>query len=178
MTFPQTDSKTLGYDREAVDAFLERARNAFQGTDESVTSADVRVVAFPLTKGGYVTDDVDTAVERLEDSFADRERDARIASIGQEAWDSEARESAQEILNRIGRPRGKRFRRGNFFAYGYNTKDVDEFTDRVLAFFIAGDELSRADVRNATFRPQLRGYAEPHVDALLDELVRVMLAVR
>jgi DivIVA domain-containing protein len=53
-----------------------------------------------------------------------------------------------------------------------------EFTDRVLSFFTAGDELSRADVRNATFRPQLLGYSEPHVDALLDELVRVMLAVR
>lgn len=178
MTFPLTDAKTLGYKPEDVDAFLERAREAFQGTDQSLTSSDLRTVSFPLTKGGYATAEVDTALERLEDTFADRERDARIAAVGQDAWNADARESAQEILNRIGRPRGRRFRRGNPFAYGYNTSDVDEFTDRVLSFFTAGEPLSRADVRGATFRPQLRGYDESQVDSLLDELVRVMLAVR
>jgi DivIVA domain-containing protein len=178
VTFPLTDAKTLGYDPEAVDSFLERAREAFQGTEQALTNADLRAAAFPLKKGGYVTSEIDTAIERLEDTFADRERDERIAAVGQDAWNAQARESAQDILNRIGRPRGRRFRRSNLFTYGYNTTEVDEFTDQVLSFFTAGEPLSRADVRNVTFRPQLRGYAEPQVDALLDELVRVMLAVR
>jgi DivIVA domain-containing protein len=178
VTFPLTDAKTLGYDPEAVDSFLERAREAFQGSDQSLTSTDLRAAAFPLKKGGYATTDVDTAVERLEDSFAERERDARIAEVGQDTWNAEARESAQDIVNRTGRPRGRRFRRGSLFSYGYNTTDVDEFTDRILSYFTAGEPLSRADVRNVTFRPQLRGYAESQVDAVLDELVRVMLAVR
>jgi len=178
VTFPLTDAKTLGYDPEAVDSFLERARVAFEGSDSSMTSSDVRSVAFAMKKGGYVTTDVDTAVERLEDSFADRERDVRVADVGQDAWNAEARESAQDIVNRTGRPRGRRFRRGSLFTYGYNTTDVDEFTDRILSYFTAGEPLTRADVRNVTFRPQLRGYSEPQVDAVLDELVRVMLAVR
>jgi DivIVA domain-containing protein len=178
VTFPLTDAKTLGYDPEAVDSFLERAREAFQGPEEALTSSDLREVAFPLKKGGYVTAEIDTAIERLEDTFADRERDARIAAVGQDAWNAQARESAQDILNRIGRPRGRRFRRSNIFTYGYNSSEVDEFTDLVLSFFTAGEPLSRADVRNVTFRPQLRGYDESQVDALLDELVRVMLAVR
>jgi DivIVA domain-containing protein len=178
VTFPLTDAKTLGYEPEAVDSFLERAREAFQGSDSSLTSADVRNAAFPLTKAGYDTTEVDTAIDRLEDSFADRERDARVAEIGQDAWNAEARESAQDIVNRAGRPRGRRFRRGSLFTYGYNTADVDEFADRILSYFTAGEPLTRADVRNVTFRPQLRGYSEPQVDAVLDELVRVMLAVR
>jgi DivIVA domain-containing protein len=178
VTFPLTDAKTLGYDPEAVDSFLERAREAFQGSDPSLTSSDLRAAGFPLKKGGYVTTDVDTAVERLEDSFAERERDARISDVGQDTWNAEARESAQGIVNRTGRPRGRRFSRGSLFSYGYNTTDVDEFTDRILSYFTAGEPLSRADVRNITFRPQLRGYAESQVDAVLDELVRVMLAVR
>ena len=178
MTFPLADSKTLGYDRSVVDAFLDRARQAFQGTDASLTSSDIRSAAFPLVKGGYMAAEVDSAVERLEDTFAEREREARIAEIGIDQWNAEARELAQEILNRIGRAKGRRFRRSAFISYGYSVADVDAFAERVHNFFTAGEPLSRSEVRTVTFRPQLRGYDESQVDFLLDELVRVMLAVR
>lgn len=178
MTFPLADAKTLGYDQAAVDAFLDRARQAFQGVDLSLTSADIRSAAFPLVKGGYVPSDVDAAVERLEDTFAEREREARINEIGLDNWNAEARELAQEILNRIGRAKGRRFRRTGFFSYGYSIADVDAFADRVHDFFTAGAHLSRSEVREITFRPQLRGYDESQVDVVLDELIRVMLAVR
>jgi DivIVA domain-containing protein len=178
VTFPLADPKSLGYDQAIVDAFLDRARQAFQGTDTSLTSADLRSVAFPLVKGGYTPADVDSAVERLEDTFAERERDARIAEVGIDAWNAEARELAQEILNRIGRAKGRRFRRAGLVSYGYNVADVDAFADRVHDFFTAGAHLSRSEVRATVFRPQLRGYDESQVDFLLDELVRVMLAVR
>lgn len=178
MTFPLADPKSLGYDQAAVDAFLERARQAFQGTDTSLTSADLRSAAFPLVKGGYATAEVDSAVDRLEDTFAERERDARVQEIGIDRWNAEARELAQEILNRIARAKGRRFRRAGVFAYGYSVADVDAFTDRVHDFFTAGAPLSRSEARSIVFRPQLRGYDESQVDFLLDELVRVMLAVR
>ena len=178
MTFPLADPKSLGYETAAVDAFLDRARAAFQGTDGSLTSADLRSAAFPLVKGGYLPSEVDVAVDRLEDTFAERERDARVAEVGVDAWNAEARELAQEILNRIARAKGRRFRRSGLFGYGYNVADVDAFTDRVHDFFTAGAHLSRSEVRATVFRPQLRGYDESQVDFLLDELVRVMLAVR
>lgn len=178
MTFPLADPKQLGYDQSAVDVFLDRARQAFQGTDTSLTSADLRTVVFPLVKGGYVPAEVDSAVERLEDTFAEREREARVREVGIDQWNAEARELAQEILNRVGRARRRRFRRSGPFAYGYNVDDVDAFADRIHDFFTAGAQLSRSEVRSIVFRPQLRGYDESQVDFLLDELVRVMLAVR
>ena len=157
---------------------LDRAREAFQGNDTSLTSADLRSAAFPMVKGGYETSEVDAAVDRLEDTFAERERDARIAEIGLDVWNAEARELAQEILNRIGRAKGRRFRRANLFTYGYNVVEVDAFANRIHDFFTAGEHLSRSEVRAIVFRPQLGGYDESQVDFLLDELVRVMLAVR
>lgn len=178
MTFPLADSKSLGYDQSAVDAFLDRARQAFQGTDTSLTSSDLRAAAFPLVKGGYLPTEVDSAVDRLEDTFADREREVQIAQIGLDRWNAEARESAQEILNRIGRAAKRRFRRSGLLSYGYSVADVDAFADRIHDFFTAGAHLSRSEVRSIVFRPQLRGYDESQVDFLLDELVRVMLAVK
>lgn len=56
--------------------------------------------------------------------------------------------------------------------------EVDAFANRIHDFFTAGEHLSRSEVRTVVFRPQLGGYDESQVDFLLDELVRVMLAVR
>lgn len=178
MTFPSVDAKTLGYDQTVVDEFLGRAREAFNGQDPTLSSAELRRVAFPLVNGGYATAEVDASIERIEETFADRERDARVAEIGRDQWNAEARELAQEILNRIGRPESRRFRRAGLFSYGYSIAEVDAFADRVHDFFTAGQQLSRYEVRTVAFTPQLRGYDESQVDFLLDELIRVMLAVR
>ena len=72
----------------------------------------------------------------------------------------------------------KRFRSAALFTYGYNRTDVDAFTDRIRDFYTNASPLSRADIRSATFRPQLGGYDEGQVDFMLDELLRVMLAAR
>ena len=178
MTFPLAESKSLGYDQGVVDSFLASAREAFQSGDTSVTSANVRSVVFPLVTSGYAPAEVDAAIDRLEDTFAERERDARIAEIGIDAWNAETRATAQEILNRIARAKGARFRRSGWFVYGYSVAEVDSFTQRIHDYFTEGGNLSRNDVRATVFRPQLRGYDEAQVDFLLDELVRVMLAVR
>ena len=178
MTFPLAESKSLGYDQGVVDSFLASAREAFQSGDTSVTSANVRSAVFPLVKSGYAPAEVDSAIDRLEDTFAERERDARIAEIGIDAWNAETRATAQEILTRIARAMGARFRRSSWFAYGYSVAEVDAFTQQIHDYFTEGGNLSRNDVRATVFRPQLRGYDEAQVDFLLDELVRVMLAVR
>ncbi len=174
MTFSLVQAPARGYDVVAVDAFVARA----QADGSSVSSADIRATTFPVVKGGYSTVEVDEALERFEDTIAEYEIANLISRIGAEGATAEVRALAQEILNRIVREPGKRFRAAPIFTYGYNRSDVDEFTDRVRAFYLDRSLLSRSDVRGATFRPQLGGYHEGQVDVLLDELVRVMLAAK
>ncbi len=169
MTSPKT-----GYDVSAVDAFIARA----QGGDSPVTSAEIRWASFPIVKGGYSVADVDSALERLEGTALDQERRELTNRLGVDGVTSEARARAQEILNRVAREPKKRFRTAAPFSYGYHKDDVDEFCDRIRAFYNDGGLLTHADVRGVTFRPRVGGYDEAQVDFLLDELVQVMLAAR
>lgn len=173
-TFPLVAAPLLGYDVASVDAFIARA----QAGDSSLSSTDIRWAAFPLSKGGYSVSDVDGALERLEDTVAEHERRDLINRIGVDGANAEARDVAQDILNRVAREPRKRFRTAPLFTYGYNRADVDAFTDVVRGFYNDGGLLSRSDVRSVTFRPQLGGYDEAQVDFVLDELLRVLLAAR
>lgn len=174
MTFTLAQAPARGYSVKAVDDFLQRAQSA--GT--SLTSEDVRSAQFPLVKGGYNITEVDAALDRLEDSVSDNERREQMSRVGSDTVTAEARAIAQEILNRVARPRGKRFRRSAFFTYGYHRDDVDDFADRIREFYSGGASLSRDEVRTVTFRPRVGGYNEAQVDLLLEDLVRVMLAAR
>jgi DivIVA domain-containing protein len=167
-------SRARGYAVDAVDSFLKRAAEGGTG----VTSDEIRGAQFPLVKGGYRIDSVDSALDQLEDTMADNERRDAVNRIGNDAVTADSRALAQTILDRVARPAGQRFRRAAFFTYGYNRNDVDAFTDRVREFYNDGQSLSRTDVRSITFRPQVGGYDEAQVDFVLDELVRVMLAAR
>ena len=53
--FPETQGRTKGYDKRAVDAFLQRAKASFDGPRDdadALTAADIRAAAFPLTRHG------------------------------------------------------------------------------------------------------------------------------
>ncbi len=173
-TFTQVSAPVRGYNAAAVDAFIARA----QAGDSSLTSSDIRWASFPINKGGYSIAEVDAALERLEDTVAEHERRELIKTMGVEGATAEARAVAQDVLNRVAREPRKRFRGAPLFTYGYNRSDVDEFADVIRAFYNDGGVLTRADVRNVSFRPQLGGYDEAQVDFVLDELLRVMLAAR
>lgn len=173
-TFPLVTARTRGYNVAEVDSFIARA----QAGETPLTSSDIRWATFPVTKGGYSIQEVDAALERLEDSVADHERRELVNSVGVDGATASARAIAQEVLNRVARAPRKRFRRAPLFTYGYNRADVDAFADVIRAFYNDGGLLSRADVRAVSFRPQLGGYDEAQVDFLLDELLRVMLAAR
>ncbi len=181
-TFPLARSGKPGYDVDEVDAFLDRAREAFStpaGVDASVTSNEIRHTAFRVVrKDGYSARHVDAALERLEEAFATRERDQAIARQGSEAYYAEARATAQEILDRLARPEGKKFRRVSPFTRGYHPADVDAFAARVSQYFESGRALPVESVRTIAFRSRYRGYNETQVDLLLDTVVGLMLAVR
>ncbi|GAB3272005.1 DivIVA domain-containing protein [Microbacterium sp. MEC084] len=177
--FPAARGREKGYDRAAVDAFLAEARAAFEAGSESALDArTVRETAFPLRRGGYDVGAVDAALARIEDAFAARERERAIAESGPEAWVERARAEAQVILDRLTRPRGERFDRVGRLAYGYAPDEVDAVAERLTRFFESGDPVTVEQVRAAAFRPVRGGYREEQVDAVLDAVVDVMLAVR
>lgn len=180
-TFPRVRRSSLGYDIDQVEDFLEDARRAYTGGPAEaavVTAESIRRMAFAMRKGGYSPGHVDPALERLENAFATRERDRALAEIGDQAWYARARATAQEVLDRIVQPRGRRFRRVRWPAGGYSVRDVDTFTDRITRFLREGAALDPADVGAAVFRPQRGGYQEAQVDILLDDVSHVILAVR
>ena len=178
--FPDAPHRGRGYEKRAVEAFLGHARAAFELGDEStsMTSADIRHVAFPIVKRGYSIAAVDAALGRIEDAFAARERERAFAETGDAAWYATARASAQEILNRLARPAGQRFTRTGIFTNGYDTKAVDAFAERLVGYFQNGKPMSVEQVRAVAFPAKKRGYNEAQVDLLLDSVIDVMLAVR
>ncbi|MTE23690.1 DivIVA domain-containing protein [Microbacterium sp. ZXX196] len=177
-SFPRAARGARGYDPASVEGFLARARASFDGTDPSVGSVDVRQASFPLVRGGFDIRVVDGALARLEDAFAQREREESIASDGADTWIENAREEARELLARLSRPAGSRFRRVPWFHSGYAVAEVDIVADRVARYFSDGEYVGVDQVRQAAFHTQRGGYREDQVDAVLDAVVRVILAVR
>ena len=181
-TFPRTRRSRRGYNVDEVEGFLEQARHAYSAGAAglvAVNAAAIRTTAFGFERGGYSTSHVDAALERLEDAFATREREVAFAAPGGDAaWYTNARSTAQVILNRIDRKYGQRFSRVGSLSQGYRPRDVDEFADRLADYFQRGKPISVDEVRTTVFRPARGGYNEEQVDLLLDTVVNVMLAVK
>ncbi|MGA7148821.1 MAG: DivIVA domain-containing protein [Microbacterium sp.] len=175
--FPEARGRQKGYAKSAVDDFLRRARTAFEAGGEPLTAADVRHAAFPLVRHGYAIASVDAALGRIEDAFAAREREAALARGAVTEWVGHTRETAQEILDRLSRPRGRRFDRVSSLRYGYRTDEVDLVSDKLSRFLETGESVTVEQVRSVAFRMQRGGYREVQVDAVLDAVVEVMLAV-
>lgn len=177
--FPSSEKGVPGYDRRRVTAFLDRARRVFEDREDGLTASDIRQTAFPLvSRDGLSTHVVDEALWRLEEAFADKEREALTTELGDEDYYRGVRERAQEVLDRTARPDRERFRRVSKIRPGYHPGDVDDFCADIAAYFQQQTPLSVARVRTATFRTTLGGYDETQVDSLLNETVSVMLAVR
>lgn len=176
--FPLTTGRTRGYRPEAVDAFLDRARAAFEsGERTDLDSTVVRTAAFPLVRRGYQVAAVDAALSRIEDAFAAREREQALSRRGARAWVGQSRQLAQEVLDRLTRAKGHRFRRVGLLRFGYRVDEVDLVADKIARFLEDGEPVTVDQVRSVAFRMQRRGYSEAQVDAVLDAVVEVMLAV-
>ena len=176
--FPLTTGRKRGYHRSAVDAFLDSARVAFEQQRTDFGADDVRAASFPLVTRGYVIADVDAALARVEDAFAQRAREQAIGRVGVDTWVARARDDAQQVLDHLSRPRRQRFARTSILTFGYRIDEVDHVADRISAFLRDGAALDVDQVRGAAFRMQRGGYREEQVDALLDATVEVILAVR
>lgn len=181
--FERVDSQEFGYHVKQVDHFLARARATYNGTgddDSVVTSHLVRRTSFEPQKGGYVAQEVDAALDRLEDVFAQRERDALIEASGEEAWLEQVGHLSAILRGRLHREPGQRFRRpSRRNAPSYHIEDVDKLCGHLLQYFEQDVPMSVDAVRKASFREAVGqdGYEESQVDAFLDRVVELMASI-
>ncbi|MFV0425645.1 MAG: DivIVA domain-containing protein [Beutenbergiaceae bacterium] len=179
-TFPRVGRMSSGYHTDQVDDFFERAQTAYESSAQVVemSAEDVRAAAFDLVRHGYDPGRVDAALDRLEGAFIQRQRSQHIQADGQDGWMDEVAQRATTLYPRLVRPAGERFvppARGR----GYDSAAVDALLDRLIRYFDVGEELQASQIRAATF-PSASGhkaYAEGPVDAFLDRVVDVLLAV-
>jgi len=61
--------------------------------------------------------------------------------------------------------------------YGYRVDEVDMVADKIAGYLAEGSNVTVEQVRSVAFRMQRGGYREAQVDAVLDAVVEVMLAV-
>lgn len=169
-----------GYSRRAVNAFMKRARAAYEKDlpDSEFGSHDIRHKTFRLVFGGYNPEQVDFAMERLEEVFADREKLRRMEQQGNVAVLQDASQAVMEITARLARPAGQRFKRAPRLVPGYSVAEVDAFAERLIDHFLRAHLVDSVAVRSVRFRSQRGGYDEAQVDLLIDSVLDVMLSVR
>lgn len=169
-----------GYDRDQVDDFFDHAREVYEGVaTEPLDSTDIQASAFDLVKGGYQTDEVDAALDRLERAFVARARHEVVSTQGSAAWMTQVTEHARTLYSRLSRPDGERFANGARGVPSYDKDDVDDLCDRLVAYFDRTETLTSAEVRTAQFgrRTGAKGYDEASVDAFFARAVEVLLGV-
>ena len=179
--FPHTDGRRRGYAPHEVDAYLSRVKQTYEGDpslDEPVSAAEIRSRGFTLTRRGYDPRYVDAALDRLEEVFFERERREFQAAQGLEAWTKYLSRLKKDIVGRMRRERGERFKRTTIFASGYRVSQVDAVVDQLAKHFDTDTEIRVNDVRTVRFFPQRRGYSEAQVDAYLDAVIEYLLAQR
>ncbi|GAB3521904.1 DivIVA domain-containing protein [Arthrobacter monumenti] len=181
--FERVDRSEYGYNVKQVDQFLAKARQYYTSNDpdsQTITSRDVRAMAFDPARGGYEAEAVDAALDRLEDVFAQRERDQLIGDEGEEAWLMQIGRISAVLRARLHREDGDRFRRPKKRkTRSYNIEDVDDLCHDLLGYFEADQPLSVDVVRRAVFRSAdgRDGYEEAQVDAFMDKVVELMAAI-
>lgn len=181
--FARVGRREVGYDMRQVDRFMTRARADYNADDPdslSVTSGEVRSRSFRPVRGGYDPQAVDAALDRLEDVFAQRERDRLIATQGEDAWLRQIGRTAAVLRGRLHRPHGERFRRPQQRnAPSYAVEDVDRLCDELLRYLEQDLPLSVDVVRRAVFREArgADGYEENQVDVFLDRVVELMAGI-
>ena len=157
-TFERVGRVKWGYNPAQVDEFLALAKEAYgnpslSGFDEGT----VRNAAFDRSRHGYVPDEVDAALDRLEAAFIKAKRARIVASSGENAWLNETYSDAKSLYPRLLRPRGERFKDAE--QWGYKKEDVDAVLDRLADYFDGKTELSSQELRACVFEQSKKSKA-------------------
>lgn len=183
--FDRVEARRWGYAPQDVDNYFTRAETAINTGDQpdgaQLTSGDLRAAVFGRARGGYQPTAVDAAMDQLENTLADRENRAYIDTHGREAWEEQVGALSDVIFGRLERPDGQRFRRpSGASTRGYAVVDVDALCHAVVEELSTAESVHPDRVRSAVFGPEVgeQAYEEQQVDAFLDKLVELLLALR
>lgn len=178
--FPKASALRRGYAQDDVDAFFSRARSAYEGgvPASQFSGKQVQRASFPLKFGGYDTRSVDSALNRLEAAFVQRDKVDFISVNGEAQWHARIAEQATTLYPRLLRPNGERFSNPPRGEKGYSAEEVDALLERITAYFDNNTPLTVADVRFALFKPAKgkAAYREDQVDAYLGRMVEILLS--
>lgn len=164
-----------GYNIEQVEKFMQLAKRQYLDPSDQIFSvSSIRETRFDLEKNGYLIAAVDSAIEKLEDVFAERELDRRLANLGVNAFIQELDELKELINSRLNRRAGKKFSRRRWPNQGYSKKQVDALCSRLATHLGGTLPLSAKDVRLSVFKTKRGGYAEHQVDAFIDKFVELL----
>lgn len=174
-SFPLATPDKPGYDQAQVDAFIALARNQFAAsTLEVLTSNQLRNTEFDLVHGGYDIIAVDTAMDRLEDTFSAREISRQKQFRGEHALQDRLTRIIEIVNGRLVRPRRNKFSSVGFLLRGYDRKQVDQLCNQVAIHLSSGAPLQLNSVRRAIFKAKRGGYVESQVDAFIDRVVEIL----
>ena len=169
-----------GYAPDQVEEFFADARRVYEGTGQlPLNGRDVRHAAFDMVRGGFATEAVDAALDRLERAFAVRHRTDFMAAHGPQAWMEHLAGQARTLYGRLTRGDGERFAPPHRGEQGYDAVEVDALCKRLIDYFDHGQSLTSDELRNAVFS-RAKGhsaYTEGPVDAFLDRAIEVLLGV-
>ena len=169
----------FGYEPAEVDAFIARARDQYNNFSAQVLDwRDITGQKFALVKGGYEIGAVDAAIDKLQDTFAERELGKKANPFGAPLGKSMLGELRSLLLGRANRPKNKRFGRASVLGLGYARKEVDALLSVVQEFLDGDEELSLDEVRSLTFKVKRGGYFESQVDAYIERLVEYLQTQR
>ena len=165
----------LGYSQVEVDAFIARARDQYNNFSAQVLDwRDITGQKFPLVKGGYDTVAVDSAIDKLQDTFAERELGKKANPFGAPLGGSMLTELRGLLLGRASRTKKAKFTRVGVLGLGYSRKEVDALLSIVQDFLNGDEELTLEEVRSLTFKVKRGGYFESQVDAYVERLVEYL----
>lgn len=121
--FATVARRRRGYHKGQVDAFVDAVRTTFLAGPEgsALSSRTVRDAVFDVVRGGYEPEEVDAALDRFEDAFAQWER----AGAADLPTREELTHARGLIRGRLGRADGHRFRAPSGRRPGYRAADVD-----------------------------------------------------
>lgn len=174
-TFPRVNAKRPGYSPEQVDAFLGRARAQFNNPiDGGVSAQDVRNTEFDLVRGGYSPEIIDSAMDKLEDSFAARELQRQKSEKGSFALDDRLARVVEIIRGRVERPKAKKFSNTGLLLRGYSRKQVDALCEHIARHLDSQAPISIDQVRRVVFNVKRGGYVEAQVDAFVDRVIEAL----
>lgn len=169
----------LGYEPSEVDAFIGRARDQYNNFSAQVLDwRDITGQKFALVKGGYDVAAVDAAIDKLQDTFAERELGKKANPFGAPLGTSMLTDLRGRLLGRASRPKNQRFERAGVLGFGYSRKEVDALLTVVHEYLDGDEELTLDEVRSLTFKVQRGGYFESQVDVYIERLVEYLQTQR